>query len=58
MGRGYPGVVPSLTTQPHYFRQENGIRQPSPWTTFFVQANQILDRSTESMLASGLLFLS
>jgi hypothetical protein len=28
MGRGEPGIVPSLTTQLVYFRQENGIRQP------------------------------
>jgi hypothetical protein len=28
MGRGEPGIVPSLTTQLPYFRQEMQIRQP------------------------------
>ncbi len=28
MGREIPGIVPELTTQPHYFRQETRIRQP------------------------------
>jgi len=29
MGRGEPGIVPGLTTQLYYFRQETQIRQPS-----------------------------
>jgi hypothetical protein len=29
MGRGEPGIVPGLTTQLVYFRQESGIRQPA-----------------------------
>jgi hypothetical protein len=29
MGRGEPGIGPSLTTQHTYFRQENGLRQPA-----------------------------
>jgi hypothetical protein len=29
MGRGEPGIVPGLTTQLVYFRQEIGIRQPA-----------------------------
>jgi len=29
MGRGEPGIGPGLTTQHHYFRQENGLRQPA-----------------------------
>jgi hypothetical protein len=28
MGRGEPGILPSLTTQLLYFRQEISIRQP------------------------------
>jgi hypothetical protein len=34
MGRGEPGIVPSLTTQRLYFRQESGIRQPGSPTPF------------------------
>jgi hypothetical protein len=29
MGRDEPGIVPGLTTQLVYFRQEIGIRQPA-----------------------------
>jgi hypothetical protein len=29
MGRGEPGIVPGLTTQLLYFRQETSIRQPN-----------------------------
>ena len=36
MGRGEPGIDPSLTTQLPYFRQEMQIRQPGD----FPQANR------------------
>jgi hypothetical protein len=32
MGRGEPGITPSLTTQLLYFRQEMQIRQPDART--------------------------
>ncbi len=44
MGRGELGIVPSLTTQRLYFRQENAIRQPRSGTS--------LDGSAESMTRS------
>jgi hypothetical protein len=50
MGRGEPGIVPSLTTQLVYFRQIIGIRQRAPGPSGTVLISTCLMHSNSGVL--------
>ena len=46
MGRGEPGIVPGLTTQLLYFRQETCIRQPNAASQVPTALRRVCPRSS------------
>ena len=58
MGRGEPGIGPGLTTQHHYFRQENGLRQPALQRDLRGIPAQIHEVGGREMLGTRRVFVS